>query len=73
MKFLKLEDTVTDTKYNNILVVVNKLIKYVYLILCKKKFTARQTTWIVLDRVIRYYRISEIITSDRDKIFTSNF
>ena len=27
----------------------------------------------MLDRVVRHYRISEIITSDRDKIFTNKF
>ena len=29
--------------------------------------------YVVLDRVIRYYGIPESITSDRNKIFRSNF
>ena len=73
IKFPKSEDLVINIKYDNILVIVNKLIKYTYLILYNEKFTAKQITQIVLDRVIQYYRISEIIISDRDRIFINNF
>ena len=73
IKLPKLEDSIINIKYNSILVIINKLTKYIYLILYNKKFMTKQVTQIVLDRVIQYHRISEIIISDRDKIFISNF
>ena len=38
VKFPKSEDLTTDIKYNNILIVVDKLIKYIYLISYNKGF-----------------------------------
>ena len=73
VKLLRSEDVSIEVKYNSILVIVNKLIKYIHLILYNKKFTVKQTIYVVLDRVIRYHRILESIISDRDKIFKSNF
>ena len=52
---------------------MDKLTKYIYLILCSERFIAKQIAYIVLDRVIRYYNISEFIILDRDKIFINNF
>ena len=52
IKLLKSENLITNIKYNNILVVVNKFTKYVYLILYNEKFMTKQTTQTVLDRVI---------------------
>ena len=73
VKLSKSEDVSIEVRYDNILIVMDKLIKYTYLILCSEEFTAKQTACVVLDRVIRYHRIPESITSDRDKIFKSNF
>ena len=73
MKLLKSENISTEIKYNNILIVVDKFIKYAHLISYSKKFTVKQIACVVLDRVIRYHRILENITLDRDKIFKSNF
>ena len=41
MKLLKLEDISIGVKYNNILIIVDKLSKYIYLILYNKRFTAK--------------------------------
>ena len=41
MKFPKSEDLIIDTKYNNILVVINKFTKYIYLILYNEEFIAK--------------------------------
>ena len=73
VKLPKSEDSVTGTKYDSILIVVDKLTKYTHLISYNKKFTAKQTAWIVLDKVIRHHGIPETIISDRDRIFISNF
>ena len=73
IKLLKSEDYITGISYNNILVVIDKLIKYLYLILYKKANNAKQIAWLILDRIIRYYKIPEVITSDKNKIFINNF
>ena len=41
VKLLKSENISTGIKYNSILVVVDKLTKYIYLILCNERFTAK--------------------------------
>ena len=73
VKLSKSEDVSIKVKYDSILVVINKLTKYTHLILCNENFIAKETVCVVLDRVIRYYGISESITSDKDKIFKNNF
>ncbi len=72
-KLSKSTDPATGDRYNSILVIVNKLIKYLYIIACKEKFTAEQLGYIVLNRLIRYYSISKRLTSNRDKLFMSNY
>ena len=42
VKFLKSEDTNTNIKYNNILIIIDKLIKCVYFILYIKIFETKQ-------------------------------
>ena len=42
VKFLKSEDTNTDIKYNNILIIVDKLIKYIYFISYMELFEIKQ-------------------------------
>jgi len=52
---------------------INKLIKYLHIVACKEKFMAEQLEYIVLNRLIRYHDIPKGLTSDRDKLFTSNY
>ena len=52
---------------------INKLIKYLYIIACKEKFTIEQLKYIVLNRLIQYYNILKELISDKDKLFTSNY
>jgi len=69
----KLTNLAIEDKYDLILVIVNKLIKYLHIIACKKKIIAKQLEYIVLNRLIRYYNILKELTSDKDKFFTSNY
>ena len=62
-----------STEYNSILIVVNKFIKYIYLILYLEFFKAKKIVQIILDKIIRYYGISGFITLNKDKIFISKF
>ena len=41
IKLLKLENISTEIRYNNILIVVDKFTKYIYLIFCSEEFTAK--------------------------------
>jgi len=62
-----------ENKYNSILIMINKLIKYLYIIACKEKFIIEQLEYIVLNQLIRYYNILKQLISDKDKLFTSNY
>ncbi len=41
-----------ENKYNLILIIVNKFIKYLYIIIYKKKFIVEQLKYIILNRLI---------------------
>jgi len=73
IKLPKLTNLATKDKYNFILIIINKFIKYLYIIACKKKFIVKQSKYIVLNRFIRYYNILKELISNRDKLFTSNY
>ncbi len=70
---LKLINLAIRDKYNSILIIINKLIKYLYTIVCKEKFIAKQLRYIVLNQLIQYYNIFKELTSNRDKLFMSNY
>jgi len=70
---LKLIDLAIKDKYNSILIIINKLIKYLYIIAYKEKFIIKQLKYIVLNRLIQYYNISKKLFNNRDKLFTSNY
>ncbi len=72
-KLLKSTNLTIEDKYDSILVMINKLIKYSHIIACKEKFIAEQLRYIVLNRLIRYHDILKGLTNDRDKLFTSNY
>ncbi len=52
---------------------IDKLIKYLHIIACKKKFIVEQLKYIILNRLIRYHNILKKLTSDKDKLFTFNY
>ena len=69
---LKSTNIAIKDRHNSILVIINKLIKYLYIIVCKEKFIVKQLKYIVLNRLIQYHNILKKLTSNRDKLFTSN-
>ena len=73
VKLPKSKDPTTEEEYDSILVIVDKLTKYSHIIPFREKYSAEQLGTIVLDRLIRYHGIPKGITSDRDKLFTSNY
>ena len=66
-------DVVTGTKYDSILVIVDKLTKYTEMIPFKETYTAPELGHILLDKLIKHHGIPASITSDRDKLFTSAY
>ena len=69
----KLTNLTIEDKYNLILVIIDKLIKYLYIIACKEKFIAKQLKYIILNQLIRYHDILKELTSNKDKLFISNY
>ncbi len=73
IKLLKSTNLATENRYNSILIIINKFIKYLYIIACKEKFIAEQLKYIILNQLIQYYNILKKLISNRDKLFISNY
>jgi len=73
IKLLKSTNLAIEDKYNSILVIIDKLIKYLYIIACKEKFIAKQLRYIVLNQLIRYHNILKELINNKVKFFTSNY
>ncbi len=73
IKLPRLVNPVTNDKYDLIIVIIDKLTKYAIIIPYKETYNASQLGFILLDRLIRDYSILELITLDRDKLFTLNY
>ena len=63
----------TEVKYNSILVIIERLTKYIILILYYKSNTAEQLAYAFIKKIVLQYRLSEEILSDRNKLFTLKF
>jgi hypothetical protein len=50
-------DPITGVKYNNILVIVDRLTKYVIIILVQKDIIVEKFAYVLLDRLFRNYGI----------------
>ena len=68
-----LKKPLTGTTYDSILVIVDTLIKYIYLELYKKASTAKDLVYIFNKIIIVRHGIPNKIVSNRDKLFTSQF
>ena len=73
VKLLKSKDPATQDAFDSIIVIVDKLTKYTIIVPFKESYKADQLAFVLLDRLIRDYSIPKSITSDRDKLFTSNY
>ena len=70
-------DLVTDLPKSNgftaIIVFVDKLMKMVHLVGCKKEVTTMEYAHIFINNVFRLHSLPEVIISDRDPRFTGKF
>ena len=62
-----------EKTYNVIFVMINRLIKYCYIIFFKKIYNVKQLKYVVLNRFIRYQKISKKFINDKNKLFTFNY
>jgi len=69
----KSTDLATENRYNSILIIIDKFIKYLYIIACKEKFIAKQLKYIILNQLIQYYDIFKRLISNKNKLFISNY
>ena len=73
MKLPKSKDFTTRILYNSIMVVVNKLTKYIHFISFKETFNTKQLKHLFFDWIIWYQNVPQSIINDKNKFFTSTY
>jgi hypothetical protein len=73
IKLLLLQDLIIGIKYNFILVIINKLTKYIYIILYLEASTVENLVYMFLRVIIANYSAPEEMISDKNKLFISKF
>ena len=68
-----LKERVTGVEFDLILVIIDRLTKYTYIVLYKEASIVEDLTYTFLRTVIANYRLLEEIILDRDKLFISRF
>ena len=63
----------TQKQHDSIMVVVDKLSKYVHFILVKSTHKSFDIVGIILKEIFRLHGLPKMVISDRDVKFTSNF
>jgi hypothetical protein len=71
IKLLLLQDPIIGIKYNFIIVITDRLIKYIYIILYLKASIAEDLAYIFLRVIITNYNILEKMILDKNKFFIS--
>jgi hypothetical protein len=69
IKLLLLQNPITRIKYDFILVITNRLTKYIYIILYLKASTAENLAYIFLRIIITNYNAPKEMISDKNKFF----
>ena len=67
------KELMTKTVYNSILTINDTLIKYIYLMPYKEASTAEDLAYIITRTVFAQHGTPEVIITDRDKLFNSQF
>ena len=67
------KDLVTGVFLDAILVIVDRLTKYIHFVPYTKTVTIEQLGYLVLDRLVRYHSLPLAFIIDRDKLFTSAY
>ncbi len=67
------KDSAWEVKFNSILTIVDRLIKYTMFISFKKTVTASVLMYTILQELINNHGLSKKFITNRDKLFTSKF
>ena len=59
--------------YDAILIMIDRLTKYSHIVFFKKKYIAKQFEYIVLNKLIKYHKLSKKIINDKNRLFISNY
>ena len=73
VKLLSLKNSVWDIMFNNILIIVDWLTKYIMFIFFKETATASILTHIILQELISNHKLLKEFIIDKNKLFTSKF
>jgi hypothetical protein len=71
VKLLLSQDLITGIKYDSILVVTDRLTKYIYIILYLETSIAEDLVYMFLRVIITNYSALEEMISDKNKLFIS--
>jgi hypothetical protein len=69
IKLLLLRDIIIRIEYDSILVITDRLIKYIYIILYLKANIIEHLVYIFLKIIIMNYNVPEKMISDKNKFF----
>ncbi len=72
-KLPTLKDSTWGVKFDSILTIVDRLIKYTMFISFKKTTTASVLMYTILQELVSNHRLSKEFITDRNKLFTSKF
>ena len=67
------KEPITGIEYDSILVIVDRLTKYAYMLPFSESCTAEELAYAFLKTIVANHGTPEEIISDRDKLFTSKF
>ena len=73
IKLSKSKNSTNEKTYDAILVMIDRLTKYCHIIFFKEIYNVEQLKYVVLNRLIRYQKISKGLINDKDKLFTFNY
>ncbi len=73
MKLSSLKNSAWEVWFDSILMIVNRLIKYMMFISFKETATTSVLIYIILQELISNHRLSKKFIINRDKLFTSKF
>ncbi len=73
IKLLKSNNSAWKVRFDSVLIIVNKLMKYIMFILFRETVTALILMYIILSALINNYRLLKKFIINRDKLFTNKF
>ncbi len=73
IKLLKFKNLAWEVRFDSILIIVNRLTKYMMFISFRETATALVLMYIILQELISNYELSKKFIINRDKLFTSKF